>query len=67
MIITLNNEIREINETIKLNEFIDSLKLPSQKGIAIAINKKVIIKNNWPKTMFNENDEVFLIKATQGG
>ncbi|HIA37878.1 MAG TPA: sulfur carrier protein ThiS [Flavobacteriales bacterium] len=67
MIITLNNEIKEINETIKLNEFVDSLKLPSQKGIAIAINKKVIIKKHWPITKFNENDDVFLIKATQGG
>ncbi len=67
MIITLNSEIREISETLKLSEFIDELNLPSQKGIAVAINKKVIVKESWASTSFNENDEVFMIKATQGG
>ncbi len=67
MIITLNSEIREISEALKLSEFIDELNLPSQKGIAVAINKKVIVKESWASTSFNENDEVFMIKATQGG
>jgi len=67
MIITLNSEIREISEALNLSEFIDELNLPSQKGIAVAINKKVIVKESWASTSFNENDEVFMIKATQGG
>ena len=67
MIITLNSEIREISEALKLSEFIDELNLPSQKGIAVAINKKVSVKESWASTSFNENDEVFMIKATQGG
>ena len=67
MIITLNREVCEIDKDMKLHEFVESLKLPSHKGIAIAINKKVIVKKYWPITGLNENDEVFLIKATQGG
>ena len=67
MIITLNKEVREISYNMKLSEFVDSLNLPDHKGIAVAINKKVIIKKQWPTTGLEENDEVFLIKATQGG
>jgi len=67
MVITLNQEEYKIEKGLKLNEFIDRLNLTNQKGIAIAINNKVIFKTHWSVTELREYDELLLIKATQGG
>ncbi|MBL4746458.1 MAG: sulfur carrier protein ThiS [Flavobacteriaceae bacterium] len=39
----------------------------SEKGIAIAVNEHIIPKANWSSTLLNEQDQVLIIKATQGG
>ena len=39
----------------------------STDGKAIAINDKIISKTDWETQQFNNNDNVLIIKATQGG
>lgn len=39
----------------------------SDKGIAIAVNEHIISKENWSSALLNEQDQVLIIKATQGG
>ena len=41
--------------------------LLDSKGIAIAVNQTVISKSEWSKTQLKENDNIAIIKATQGG
>ena len=36
-------------------------------GIAIAINDKIVPKKSWESQEFNQNDNILIIKATQGG
>lgn len=36
-------------------------------GIAVAINYKVIHRQNWKETKVNENDEIEIVTAVQGG
>ncbi|MFT4899336.1 MAG: sulfur carrier protein [Flavobacteriales bacterium] len=36
-------------------------------GIAVAINKAIVPKDIWATKQFNSNDDVLIIKATQGG
>jgi sulfur carrier protein len=45
---------------------INHLKI-DDKGIAIAVNFTVIQKSDWGKTKLKENDNITIIKATQGG
>ena len=39
----------------------------SGNGIAVAVNETVITKSDWAKTPLNNNDNILVIKATQGG
>ncbi|MFZ4260489.1 sulfur carrier protein ThiS [Sphingobacterium sp. HJSM2_6] len=39
----------------------------SKKGIAVALNYRVIPKNLWDTTPVQENDSILIINATQGG
>jgi len=41
--------------------------IPVGNGIAIAINNKVVTKLNWETQRVKLNDNILLIKATQGG
>lgn len=39
----------------------------SDKGIAIAINEQIVPKENWSRILLNTQDQLLIIKATQGG
>ena len=39
----------------------------SDKGIAIAVNEQIISKELWSNALLNEQDQMLIIKATQGG
>lgn len=36
-------------------------------GVAVAVNQQVIPKSDWINTELKENDQVIIIRATQGG
>ena len=36
-------------------------------GVAIAINHSVIAREKWESELIKNNDEVLIIKSTQGG
>ncbi len=54
-------------EVLTLSEMLVSNQIKDQRGIAIAVNQQVVPKNQWSDYQLNENDEVLIIKATQGG
>ncbi|MFT6748033.1 MAG: sulfur carrier protein [Glaciecola sp.] len=64
--IKLNGNDQEMQDNTSLLTAVESLDIP-QNGIAIAINQQIITKNNWGTTSLNNNDEILIIKATQGG
>ena len=67
MEITLNNQIQTITEGVTLLDFVFSQLGEKQNGVAVALNNMVIPKQNWPITTLNSNDQILIIKATQGG
>lgn len=68
MEININNQIKNISEQCSLQQLIESASGGgSQKGIAVAINNSVIPKTDWQKYFLKQNDDVLIIKATQGG
>lgn len=67
MTVFINNEKREIPLTNILKLLSEEVKLPSVKGVAIAINNQVIPKSEWENYSIQENDKITIIRATQGG
>jgi sulfur carrier protein len=66
MKIYINQEEKNLNESCSLNQLLESINV-KDIGIALAVNQSVIPKNSWDKYTLKENDNVLLIRATQGG
>ena len=67
MEIKLNNQIKLFPEQYTVQQMLDHVVPEKQKGIAIAVNRYVIPKINWQNHFLKQNDDVLIIKATQGG
>lgn len=71
MKINLNDQIFTLHSGAHLSDLIAELlaakKLADTRGIALAVNSQVIPKQDWPQTSLAENDQIVLIRATQGG
>jgi sulfur carrier protein len=67
MEIQLNNQPKEITPGFSLQQLLDDTIGQKQKGIAVAINNKVIPKTSWSQHIIESNDNILIIKATQGG
>ncbi|NRR90365.1 sulfur carrier protein ThiS [Winogradskyella undariae] len=64
--IKVNQEDHYILENITLQEFVENLKIQTN-GIAIAINNTVVKKTDWSSRLLHNNDDILIIKSTQGG
>lgn len=68
MEITINNQIKKINEqSISVQQLLNMEIPDKQKGLAVAVNNKVIPRSDWESKIISNNDIVLIIKATQGG
>jgi sulfur carrier protein len=65
--IYINDKAHAFEQTASLTELFHSLKMDIGKGVAVALNNKVIPRVDWPNCVVNANDKLILIKATQGG
>ena len=61
------NSISHLFESkVTLSQVVVSLNLPSQ-GVAIAVNKNVVTQSQWDNYHLQDQDQVLVIGATQGG
>jgi sulfur carrier protein len=67
MEISINQQRTEIPEHFSVEELLNRLYTGSASGMAIAINHAIIPKKQWPVHMLRPDDQIILIKATQGG
>lgn len=67
MKIFVNNQEHEMQHSISLDQLLVQLHFASTKGIAVAVNNKVISKSEWNQHLINANDHITIIRATQGG
>lgn len=67
MDIKLNNQHTTLPDHFTLQQLLDLVIPNTQKGIAMAVNSMVIAKTEWDKHLLKNNDDVLIIKATQGG
>jgi sulfur carrier protein len=66
MIVNINNQSQEVSENSSVKSLLEQLDVISI-GIAIAINNKVVSKEKWEQTALQNDDDIVIIKATQGG
>ena len=67
MEITLNDQNHHITENSSLYDLVLAQLGDKQKGIAVAVNDSVVPKSQWENHMIKSNDQILIIKATQGG
>jgi len=67
MTVFINNEQRDVSNLKTLSELLESINLNVAKGVAIAVNNRVIAKGEWSNALLKENDKITIIRATQGG
>lgn len=67
MRILINNkpEILEM-ETITLSELVNLKSIP-ENGTAIALNGRVVRKQNWESAIISDGDSITVISAAYGG
>jgi len=66
VLIRLNQQDIEVDAT-DLGSLMQDQGLDNKSGIAVALNFKVISKNNWHHCKIKTNDNITIITATQGG
>ncbi|MCH2225583.1 MAG: sulfur carrier protein ThiS [Crocinitomicaceae bacterium] len=64
--IKVNERIEQVEKGISLQTALDTLNI-QQNGIAVAVNQQIISKTDWLTKNVESNDELLIIKATQGG
>lgn len=65
MNIRINDKETEVGAK-SLLELATELSLP-EKGVAVAVNNKMVTRTQWSDTRLNNGDNVVIIKAVCGG
>lgn len=66
MKIILNSKEQIVEEGISVDGLASQLGLP-QGGVAIAVNNRIVKRDEWKGALLKENDSVIIIKAACGG
>lgn len=67
MIVFVNTKPIELPSQETIPALLRSIQITEPKGIAVAVNNTVIPKSDWEKFSIQENDQITVIRATQGG
>jgi sulfur carrier protein len=67
MTVLVNENPREVPEASLLAHLLREMGVEAKRGVAVALNGKVVPSVQWQETKLTSNDEVLLIQATQGG
>lgn len=67
MEVLVNNKLYAVQPETTLAALLQFIQLSTRKGIAVAVNQKVVPRLNWSVVTLRPADEVTIIQATQGG
>ena len=65
MNIKINNKETEV-KAASLQELATEISLP-EKGVAVAVNNRMVTRADWNHTAINDGDNIVIIKAVCGG
>ncbi len=67
MEVNINNQQVSVEENTSLYTLLSQNELTEKRGIAVAVNNKVLPKANWATYQLQNHDKITIIRATQGG
>lgn len=67
MEVLVNNKLYAVQPETTVAGLLQFIQLPSEKGIAVAVNNQVVPRQHWPSKPLQPSDSVTIIRATQGG
>lgn len=68
MELTINHTRKTFAELPENLETLLAMEIPGKKkGIAVALNNRIIPQSAWLETFLKDNDSILIITATQGG
>ena len=67
MEIIINHQKQHVPENTTLQAIVTDQVGDKQKGVAVAVNDAVIPRSAWGEHFLKLNDDILIIKATQGG
>lgn len=68
MELTINHTLRTFDVLPENLEALIAMELPEKKkGIAVALNNRIIPQSFWAETFLSNKDSILIITATQGG
>ncbi|MEP2026392.1 MAG: sulfur carrier protein ThiS [Reichenbachiella sp.] len=67
MKIKLNDIELHLTEKSQLTALLKANNLYHESGIAVAINEEIMPRQTWEQYQVQENDNILIITATQGG
>jgi len=67
MNVIVNQQVVELPDPAYISDLLSTLQIESAKGIALAVNDQILLKEHWAEFQFSSNDKILIIKATQGG
>lgn len=68
MELSINHTTKQFERLPENLEVLIAMELPEKKkGIAVALNNRIIPQSFWAETLLNNKDSILIITATQGG
>jgi sulfur carrier protein len=67
MEIIINNIKKTVPEEITLKDLLQKELEGNFRGIAVAVEKKIIPREKWDEHRLHDGQHILIIKATQGG
>ncbi|HEY4290857.1 MAG TPA: sulfur carrier protein ThiS [Puia sp.] len=65
--VSINQQKFQVPENGRLADVLPLLFIRQADGIAIAVNQAVVPRGEWERYVLQPGDNVFVIRATQGG
>jgi sulfur carrier protein len=67
MNIYVNSKLQDIREKTTIHEMLLSMDITAHGGLAVAVNNSIIPYAAWKNRELQPDDNIILIRATQGG
>jgi sulfur carrier protein len=66
MQITINGEIKKLEEEVNLDQLLELFSLPSNR-VAVELNREVVRKKDWDSTWIKNDDHIEVVHFVGGG
>ena len=66
MTITINGELKELENEVTLARLLELFSLPSQR-VAVELNREVVRRNEWERILVKDADTIEVVHFVGGG